>query len=217
MKKIYFDVLDSTNSYLKDNYEKYENEDVIIANIQTKGRGRFDRKWVSNNDICLSILFKGNNFNHSIISSVAILKTLNDLNIECSIKWPNDIYVNMKKISGVLIETIYESNEKKCDIVGIGLNMNSNEITNSIGILDNVSVDKEYVIDILLNNYRSILSKSMEYIKKIYTNNFLLKNRIVEYNNKNYIVLGITDDFKIILKNDNEILKLSSNEVSLKL
>ena len=48
MKTIYFDSLPSTNDYLKDNFYKYNDEDVIVALTQTAGRGRFKREWIKN-------------------------------------------------------------------------------------------------------------------------------------------------------------------------
>lgn len=215
MNKIIFETLPSTNSYLKDNYNNHNNLDVIIAKTQTNGRGRFDRKWLSNEDISLSILFKGSDYNHAIISSLAVLYTLRDLNIEASIKWPNDIYVLGMKISGILIESIYESNNKACDIVGIGINMDECIEYKSIGINNLVSTNKEYVIDKLLHNYKDLLTKDYLFIKDEYIKNNMVINKDVIYKDIKYKVLGISDEFKLILKHNNKIIEVSTDEIKL--
>lgn len=215
MKKIYFEELKSTNSYLKENHSRYNNFDCIIANKQTNGRGRFDRKWESGNDITLSILFSNKSYNHAIISSLAVFETLKHLGINALIKWPNDIYVNDLKISGILIESIFESNQKKCDIVGIGINMNKTNNYPSIGILDLVDVSKDYVIDLLLENYKKLLNKDELYLRKEYVSNSLLIDKLVMYKDEEYKVIGITNDFKIKLKNKSGNIEVLSDEVKL--
>ena len=113
------DVVDSTNTYFKNNYQNYQDKSVLIANKQTNGRGRFERTWKSNNDICFSILYKKKEL-FSVIAPLAIIYALKDLNIDALIKWPNDIYVNNKKLSGILIEDIYKDSFL-ASIVGIGI------------------------------------------------------------------------------------------------
>lgn len=215
MNKIYFEELPSTNTYLKENYNKYKNQDIIIANKQTNGRGRFDRKWDSINDITISFLFKNNNYNHPIISSLAVFETLKSLGLNPKIKWPNDIFVDNKKISGILIESIFESNEKKCDIVGIGINMNKSLNYESSGILEYADVSRDYVIDLLINTYKRLLSCSEEYLRNEYINNSLLIGKVVRYKDEEYMVIGISHDFKIQLKNKRGIKEISCDEVKL--
>ena len=58
MSITYFDTIDSTNLYLKENYEKYNNLDCVLARHQTNGRGRMGRVWIDQDDLLMSILVK---------------------------------------------------------------------------------------------------------------------------------------------------------------
>jgi BirA family transcriptional regulator, biotin operon repressor / biotin---[acetyl-CoA-carboxylase] ligase len=121
---------------------------VITAKSQTKGRGRLDRTWISpkGNLYCSIVMFPENfkNLNQTTLNklsfcfSVSIAESIeklaskqmqsaqstqSDLEIKC--KWPNDIYINRKKISGILIQSVLNSNNTQIDgvIVGIGVNI----------------------------------------------------------------------------------------------
>ena len=101
---------------------------VVTASSQTKGRGRFDREWFSPEGpgIYLSILIKdniptGSSPLLSFVSALSVAVTVKNLTgLSPSIKWPNDVLVNSKKIAGILIEK-----SKGYYIVGIGVNLNN--------------------------------------------------------------------------------------------
>ena len=127
---IHFDKLDSTNDYLKENYQKLVNNTVISTSFQEKGKGRLGRIWQNkpNKDLALSILIKNNflDFNeYSLIAGASVYLTLKELGINSKIKWPNDILINDKKVSGILCEAISYNQNIECVIVGIGININS--------------------------------------------------------------------------------------------
>ena len=117
------DEIFSTNTYLKDNYDKFENLSILWAIKQTNGRGRLNRVWESNDDLTFSIVFKEENYNQIMIP-LMIIEALKKYDISASIKWPNDIYYNDKKLCGILIENIYDNNVFKASIVVIGINFN---------------------------------------------------------------------------------------------
>lgn len=130
LKLLIFDILDSTNQKgiellkngIKDNC-------MIIAEIQTKGRGRLERVWESNNSkgIWASIVFPVSLDSHKYIKaiSVAILEVIAELGINnASIKWPNDILIKNKKAAGILAESTSENNGL---VLGFGLNVNQDK------------------------------------------------------------------------------------------
>ena len=109
------------------------NNYCLSANKQLKGYGRRNTKWFSyDGNLHLSILIKPNcNLDIvnqlSFMSAVSIGETLTNINknINIEYKWPNDILLNKKKISGIIIETSSYLNKKiKWVIIGIGLNFN---------------------------------------------------------------------------------------------
>ena len=99
----YYKSLQSTNLTAKENASSLNDGSVIISEIQEGGVGRFKRAWTSPaGGIWFSIILKPNIEPYlaskiTIICAAALIKTLNSMNINAFIKWPNDIYVNGKK------------------------------------------------------------------------------------------------------------------------
>ena len=126
----YFDSIDSTQTYaLEIADDKKENGTVIIAQKQTKGKGRMNRKWVSpEGGIWLSVIFQPtSDFSLTTIfplaASVALSNAIEketDLNVE--LKWPNDLLVKGKKIAGILVDVSLTSNQVDHMVLGVGIN-----------------------------------------------------------------------------------------------
>jgi BirA family biotin operon repressor/biotin-[acetyl-CoA-carboxylase] ligase len=129
----YFVSLESTNDYLMDDTHVTNRTHICLAEHQTKGRGRFCRQWASPfaENIYLSIKTTLNSTVHAVTTisptiAVIIAQTLVNLYnfLIPQIKWPNDLYIDGKKLSGNLIE-IKSSYQQQTEIViGIGLNVN---------------------------------------------------------------------------------------------
>ena len=115
--------------------EKKKESGYVYADKQTKGRGTQGKKWISNEgNLFGTIFFELKNtyppFNEfSIINPIIISDIIETFCKEkvISVKWPNDILVNKKKICGILQEVII-SNDKKFLLIGIGVNIVSNPI-----------------------------------------------------------------------------------------
>ena len=129
-KIYYFDTIDSTQNFaLKLSQKPHENGSVVIAERQTKGRGRLNRKWVSpKGGIWASILLKPN-FELSqtslfpMITSLALSIAIEKrLKIKPELKWPNDLTVKGKKVAGILIDIAIESNKIDYLVIGVGIN-----------------------------------------------------------------------------------------------
>jgi len=130
--KFYHEV-DSTNNVLKklaaDNAPEGT---VVISDIQTAGRGRRGRTWMSapGLGIWMSVLLKPNLHPSQVqtltlASSVAVIRALESLDIEIpGIKWPNDILIGGKKVCGILTELSAEAEKVEWVVIGIGLNVN---------------------------------------------------------------------------------------------
>ena len=129
-KIYYFDTIDSTQNFaLKLSQKSHENGSVVIAERQTKGRGRLNRKWVSpKGGIWLSVLLKPN-FELSqtslfpMITSLAVSIAIEKiLKIKPELKWPNDVMLKGKKVAGILIDASIESNKIDYLVIGVGIN-----------------------------------------------------------------------------------------------
>lgn len=127
---IILDSIESTNSYAQ-SLENPSDSTVIIANNQTKGKGREGRQWNSFGDknISMSIIISYPKTKDylglvSILSSNSVIQTLEGIEIEATVKWPNDVMVKSEKISGILSEATFKNNKSKSLIIGIGINAN---------------------------------------------------------------------------------------------
>ncbi|CEG61394.1 biotin--[acetyl-CoA-carboxylase] ligase [Legionella micdadei] len=128
-----FAAVDSTNQFLKE-LSPTSSIDICCAEKQTRGRGRFGREWYSpfgeniyfsgrwDLNCCLSRLS-----GLSLVVGLAILASLQAIHISQNIriKWPNDLMWGNKKLCGILIEVIAETNSCAQVIIGIGMNVNT--------------------------------------------------------------------------------------------
>lgn len=128
-----FDEIDSTNIYLKDCAKNGEKTGIIIADSQTAGHGRFQRKFYSPKGcgIYMSILLKPDlPAEQSVMLTVAAAVAVSDAitaltRLNPKIKWVNDILVDGKKVCGILTEGAINTQTLKFDwaIIGIGINV----------------------------------------------------------------------------------------------
>ena len=118
----------STNTLLRELIVQGNPPEYIYAGFQTAGRGQTGNGWESEADknLLCSILLpaRENLFELNIIVAVAVQRMLGE---DFTIKWPNDIYWQDKKVAGILIENAIIGNEVKYSIAGIGLNVNQTE------------------------------------------------------------------------------------------
>ncbi|CAD2075592.1 biotin--[acetyl-CoA-carboxylase] ligase [Phocicoccus pinnipedialis] len=122
--------VDSTQTRAKEYFSLKSKNFVVIAEEQTNGVGRFKREWKSpiNGGFYGSFVFKDNvdrdrlsAFN--LFISLALVETFKYYTDEIVLKWPNDVYLNGKKVSGLLTE-YYNSGDEEGIILGIGINLN---------------------------------------------------------------------------------------------
>jgi BirA family biotin operon repressor/biotin-[acetyl-CoA-carboxylase] ligase len=127
-----FDLIDSTNTEALKRARQGADEGLcIIARQQTAGRGRHGRFWASpeNAGLYLSIVLRPKLDAKylpliTLASGIAVHDTLTELGLKPDIKWPNDVLVNEKKISGILAE-MAETQDGIAVVVGIGINLTS--------------------------------------------------------------------------------------------
>lgn len=130
---VFLEELDSTNKFAK--RENIENDVLVLTSNQTTGRGRFERSWNSekDNDITMSLVksFDLNNEDIHLVTFYASLIIIEVLKKHCRdgekkffLKWPNDILLNGKKVSGIMIDAVDIKSKMKKLIIGIGINVN---------------------------------------------------------------------------------------------
>lgn len=231
MKTIHFETIDSTNTYLKENYEKLDNFTFVSADFQSAGRGRNNRNWKSEKgeNLLFSLLIKDkaliDKFSSlSVISAFSIIKALNLEHL--SIKWPNDIYYKDSKLCGILLEAVTR-NEIECLIIGIGLNVNQREFVGeykrtptSLYQITNQSQDIRLLKDKIFNQIYSDFMKVKEgydFYNDIKEYDYLKDRKVyAEINNEvqQIKVLGIDSDYSLKVLKDNETYNLSNGEIT---
>lgn len=129
VKRVYFSEIESTNEYAK-TQRAFGRDLLVIAEKQSGGRGTKGRSFSScEGGVYLSALSFYQNFPASdafvIMQSAttAVCETLVKFGLQPVIKWPNDVFVNGKKICGILIENALSGREIASSVVGIGLNV----------------------------------------------------------------------------------------------
>jgi BirA family biotin operon repressor/biotin-[acetyl-CoA-carboxylase] ligase len=179
MNFLYLEEIDSTNKYAKDNINNLSDETVVYTYNQTSGRGRLNRKWsyLGKDNIYSSIVLKPSEKMKEVYSNLTQLLCLvlanafEEYNVKPKIKWPNDIRINGKKISGILAESVISPSGKLEGLVlGFGVNLNTSK-----EILDKID---QPATSLNLETGK-IIDKDI-FLKKVVTNFCLLYNRFIE-------------------------------------
>lgn len=235
--------IDSTNNYAHDwlsNNEPIEGT-VIIADNQTAGRGQFGNQWLTNNgeNLTFSLIYspkfltatKQYYLNMAIAIGVAnglktILPTSN-----ISIKWPNDIYVDNKKIAGILIENTISGIYLKTSIIGIGINVLQQSFDKalknptSVWLEGHKEIELSVVMNAVLSNIESfyiqlrsghfsaILTKynASLFQKDIKANYVILKD--ADQNKRQGKIIGVSIDGRLNIAFEDEIQSFYFKEI----
>ncbi len=221
MKTIIFDEIFSTNEYCENH--DFAEDTAVIAKRQTGGKGTKGRSFSSLcGGVYLSLVRLNpckteNAFSIMVASCMAVVRTLEDYGVFPKIKWANDVYVNGKKICGILIKNTFEGENVRKSITGIGVNVNNDLPEELKGIAVNLKslvgeVDTaEFTKKLVGNLYGSYN------IKEYKSYNFILGKEItVLSGEKSYkaIAKDVSDDGNLILENGE---KLSYGEISVRL
>jgi BirA family biotin operon repressor/biotin-[acetyl-CoA-carboxylase] ligase len=229
---IHFDVIDSTNKYIKEHLTEIKPGTLIDASKQTNGYGRKNRTWFdSENNLTFSFLLKEliheNTHLYSQVIAVAILQALNQYNLNPMIKWPNDIMINHKKIAGILIESKI-INDEIFIIIGIGLNVNQTTFDSTISSKatsmkneTGMEYNKNEVLKMLIEHINKQLTlfknKDHSFLTICQKHNYLLNKEVyVEEINTTCKVIGIDHQGKLKMECDGLIQSYFGSEVSLK-
>ena len=233
-KEIHFSTIDSTNLYIKQHYKELDDLTIVSSDYQSAGKGRNDRTWLSQSgdNLLFSLLIKKIDIvsKGGYLSLVAAISVAKILEKRCFdgvfIKWPNDVYLHDKKVAGILLE----GQIPEYVVIGIGLNVNQEQFLGDYRITptslylqkhEKVNIDslKEELFANFIDNIINIDLRNKEYIDYFNSHNYLL-NKTIEYQkdgqSQKGIVLGINDNFSLIIQKDDGIESINSGEVSIK-
>lgn len=138
---LYFDIIDSTNTKAKQLAEDgYPSGTLVVADQQTAGRGRRGRSWDSPRgmDIYMTLMLKpqinpNNASMITLVAAMAVAKAIQQVSdLEVTIKWPNDIVINGKKVVGILTEMSAQIDYINHVVVGVGINVHNESFPEEI-------------------------------------------------------------------------------------
>ncbi len=196
---IHYQQINSTNSELKEQCQRQNVKEgtVILADFQTAGRGTSGNIWqaeAGKNLLC-SILFQPqleveHHFGITQFVSLALTDTLQELQVQAQIKWPNDIYVGRQKIAGILIENTLMGSRIQNSVVGIGLNVNQADyggLPNPVSLhqLKGIETDIRTLLKEVLTHighrYQQLIQAKFKAIHQDYLDKLFLLGQPVRY------------------------------------
>lgn len=217
---IILDEISSTNTFSK-SLEIKENT-VVIANYQSEGRGRLGRNFVSNKDkgiymsIVLNDLKNLSDLTRITCLMAVITSTVIDelTGLKTNIKWVNDIYLNDKKLCGILVEAISKNNEFSKIIIGIGINVYKQEfptdLQDKVISLENITKkipSRNKIITAILNKLdKELVTYNNNNFMKEYKKRSNLINRLILVKENDLFyqakVLDINEDGSITIEKE---------------
>ncbi|MBO7573426.1 MAG: biotin--[acetyl-CoA-carboxylase] ligase [Bacilli bacterium] len=228
---LHFKEIDSTNSYLKNTYRLLDNFTFVSTDYQSKGKGREDRVWQSESgeNLMFSFLIKNEELMKlssilSIMIAVEVVKEIEKYDVNnVSVKWPNDVLINDKKVCGILLE----GQVPEYLVIGVGLNVNQKEFPDglrrpatslSLELNEDVNLDelKERLFKNIVNNFSN--PQTDAYLDYFREHNYLLNKRVrVLINNEPFIgeVVGVDDNFCLQILSSDMILHIDSGEIEI--
>ncbi|MBI2653321.1 biotin--[acetyl-CoA-carboxylase] ligase [Candidatus Woesearchaeota archaeon] len=210
---------------------------VVISDKQTKGRGRFKRKWHSGKGgLWMSILLKPDDIQNlqylTFIAAISVAESIKEIaKLNTNIKWPNDVHYKGKKLCGILTEGVF--GKENFVVVGIGLNVNQKDfsddikdIATSLRIIKNKNYDTKLlmqgIVDVFFNLYYN------HYNKNKFNNILKIWRKYCDTIGKNVVVItkteklkgkaiGVDEDCNLLLKlKNNKITKITEGDIKVR-
>ncbi|WP_217585456.1 biotin--[acetyl-CoA-carboxylase] ligase [Lentibacillus saliphilus] len=211
---------------------------VVVANEQTAGRGRLNRKWQSTKDkgIWMSIILRPKILPHlapqlTLLTACAIAKVLRtDTSVDAQIKWPNDILINGKKVVGILTEMQAEQDQIQYVIVGIGINVNHTDedlndplteratsLYQETGLTWSLVQIIHRILDVFEDMYEIYLKQGFKPIKILWEQHAYRMNQLIRvtthHHSEDVQFCGIADDGALLIEQAGDVRKIYSAEI----
>ena len=232
---------DSTNEWCKRlSKEGAEHGMLAVAEFQSAGKGRLGRRWTApeGSSIMMSILLRPDfEPQHAsmltLVMGLSVAQAVKELDIEVSIKWPNDVVVSRKKICGILTEMGLENGKIREVVIGDGINVNLEgfpdelkDKATSLYLETGKKYDRNCLIGLIMEKFERNYEKFTETCDLsplIDDYNIMLANRnqpvriLDKINPYEGIAIGIDREGELLVRvADGEIRKVCSGEVSVR-
>ena len=229
----YFVEIGSTNTYARELAEKGAAEgEVVLAESQTHGRGRLDRRWESPPlaNLYFSVILRPKLApvyapQITLTAAVALAEAIDSLiPLSPVIKWPNDILVNGKKLAGILAEAVCARERVEYVILGIGVNVNCpvdampqelRQRATSLFDVTRIHMDREFVLRRLIQDldrcYGDLEQFGFEAIAPQWEARFGLRGKRVRIELRDQVLIGrargLARDGTLLVEGDDGILQ----------
>jgi len=223
MTTLWLDTIDSTNSEALRRLPELAGGTVLVAREQTAGRGQRGNTWFTEpgKNLTFSIVLKqlplqaSESVRLNFLTSVAVASFLESYGVKAAIKWPNDIYVEGRKICGMLIEnTLGPGGQVMASVIGIGINMNQMafpQLANATSLA--LYTGKEYALEpaleAFLGVFESWLSRlDSEELSAAYSARLFRRGQSAPYHDlltdRQYrgVILGVEPDGRLHIQDE---------------
>lgn len=231
----YFEKISSTNYFAKQLANKGAQEGtIVVADVQTKGRGRKGRTWSSpSGGLWFSVIL----YPHippergmlvTMTASVAVAQAIEQItDLKPVIKWPNDLLINGKKVCGILTELDAELDRINYTVIGIGINVNNeiDEELRDIAISLKQAAGHEIlrvkllqsIIKYLDENYCKLSSGDFDLIKNLWLLRANIIDKKIQVQNEETLITGVVSDVDesgcLILDSDKGRVRIVTGEI----
>lgn len=227
----------STNTLLLDLAQKTSQPEgtLVVTNKQTQGRGQRGNGWetAEGKNLTMSLLLKPNflSIKDQFYLTIAVSLGVHDFLVDrlvgdVKIKWPNDVMVGEKKITGILIENTLAGEKLQQSVVGIGLNVNQKLFSVATATSMALEGNKEFDLSTVLNGlmeklekrYLQLRSGKEEELKEAYLENLyrIGEEHTFIANNQSLIgkIEGVDEAGKLKINRDGQVTYFGLKEIS---
>ncbi|AOM41682.1 bifunctional biotin--[acetyl-CoA-carboxylase] ligase/biotin operon repressor BirA [Xenorhabdus hominickii] len=232
-------VIDSTNQYLLERLIELDSGDACVAEYQYAGRGRRGRQWVSafGRNLYLSMFWRLEQgpaaaIGLSLVVGIVIAEVLNCQGVDkVKVKWPNDLYLEDKKLAGILVELMGKTGDAAQIVIGVGMNISmSNEQQKLINQQwinlqqAGITIERNKLIaEIIIELKKALIQFENEGLSPFISRWFKLDNfinrpvKLIVGNQETYgIARGIDQQGALLLDIDGVITPYIGGEISLR-
>ena len=226
LPRLHYRVTDSTNERAKDLAAAGAVHGTLVtADEQTAGRGRQGRVWAASagHALLMSLVVRGLGKEDELlplVAGVAVSEACEaSAGVACRIKWPNDVWIERRKVSGILVEG---RPQEGWAVLGIGLNVSTQafegelaETATSLALASGAAPSRETVLEALLAALDRSLAASQAEILEAWRERDALLGAPVAWNGGRGTGAGITDAGALRVETDAGIVELDAGEVHL--
>lgn len=233
----YFEKIDSTNTYLKSVAAERREGHIVIAGEQSAGRGRLGRSFFSpaGSGVYMSILLKprfdADKLTYiTAAAAVALVEAIEEISKKSAdIKWVNDVYIDGKKVAGILTEAVFDGYKMKCAVLGVGINVKKPQGGFPDDIKDIAASvfddpDDEKAASLISSFVKRFFAYYNKLEEKEYLDTYRKKmlylseriNVISPAGTYTATLVSVNDDFSINVMTDEEEKRVFSGEISIR-